>query len=70
MSHVDDGALHAYLDGALEEYPIAEARRVREHLEFAPSAQNGWKARAGSALMRMPSLVWRHLSPMLLVSKN
>ncbi len=33
MSHVDDGALHAYLDGALEEYPIAEARRVREHLD-------------------------------------
>ena len=33
MSHVDDGALHAYLDGALEEYPVAEARRVREHLD-------------------------------------
>jgi len=33
MSHVDDGALHAYLDGALEEYPVAEARRIREHLE-------------------------------------
>lgn len=33
MWHVDDGALHAYLDGALEEYPAAEARRVREHLD-------------------------------------
>jgi hypothetical protein len=33
MSHVDEGALHAYLDGALDEYPAAEARRVREHLE-------------------------------------
>jgi hypothetical protein len=33
MWHVDDGALHAYLDGALDEYPAAEARRVREHLE-------------------------------------
>ncbi len=33
MWHVDDGALHAYLDGALDEYPVAEARRVREHLE-------------------------------------
>lgn len=33
MWHVDDGALHAYLDGALDEYPAAEASRVREHLE-------------------------------------
>jgi hypothetical protein len=33
MSHVDDGALHAYLDGALDEYPAAEARRIREHIE-------------------------------------
>ena len=33
MWHVDEGALHAYLDGALEEYPAAEARRVREHVE-------------------------------------
>ncbi len=32
MSHVDEGSLHAYLDGALDEYPAAEARRVREHL--------------------------------------
>jgi len=33
MSHVDEGALHAYLDGALEEYPAAEAVRIREHLD-------------------------------------
>jgi hypothetical protein len=33
MSHVDEGALHAYLDGALDEYPPAEARGVREHLK-------------------------------------
>ena len=33
MSHVDEGALHAYLDGALDEYPVAEARRIREHLD-------------------------------------
>lgn len=33
MSHVDEGTLHAYLDGALEEYPATEARRVRDHLE-------------------------------------
>jgi anti-sigma factor RsiW len=33
MWHVDEGALHAYLDGALDEYPAPEARRVREHLE-------------------------------------
>ena len=33
MSHVDEGALHAYLDGALEEYPSGQARRIRLHLE-------------------------------------
>lgn len=33
MSHVDEGALHAYLDGALDEFPEAEAERVRLHLE-------------------------------------
>ena len=33
MSHIDEGALHAYLDGALDEYPAAEAKQVREHLE-------------------------------------
>jgi hypothetical protein len=33
MSHVDEGALHAFLDGALDEYPPAEARRIREHVE-------------------------------------
>lgn len=33
MSHVDEGALHAYLDGALDEYPIAEAERIRAHLD-------------------------------------
>ena len=30
MSHVDEGALHAYLDGALDEYPPAEARHGSE----------------------------------------
>ena len=33
MSHIDEGALHAYLDGALDSYPAAEATRIREHLE-------------------------------------
>lgn len=33
MSHVDEGALHAYLDGALDEYPQAEAERIRGHLD-------------------------------------
>ena len=33
MSHIDDGALHAYLDGALEDYAASEAKHVREHLE-------------------------------------
>lgn len=33
MSHVDEGALHAYLDGALDEYPAAEAEQIRTHLD-------------------------------------
>ena len=33
MLHVDEGALHAYLDGALDEYPSGQARRIRMHLE-------------------------------------
>ena len=33
MSHVDEGALHAYLDGALDEYPAAEADAIRTHLD-------------------------------------
>ena len=33
MSHVDEGALHAYLDGALDEFPMAEAERIRDHLD-------------------------------------
>lgn len=33
MSHVDEGALHAYLDGALDEYPSAEAETIRTHLD-------------------------------------
>lgn len=32
MRHVDDGTLHAYLDGALDALPAVEAERVREHL--------------------------------------
>lgn len=36
MSHVDEGALHAYLDGALDEYPVAEAERIRAHLDECP----------------------------------
>lgn len=33
MSHVDEGALHAYLDGALDELPPDEAEAIRAHLE-------------------------------------
>lgn len=33
MSHVDEGALHAYLDGALDEYPATEAEEIRAHLD-------------------------------------
>ena len=36
MSHVSDGALHAYLDGALDEYPSGEAEAIREHLAVCP----------------------------------
>lgn len=32
MSHVDEGHLHAWLDGALDHYPADEAERVRRHL--------------------------------------
>ncbi|MDP2956307.1 MAG: zf-HC2 domain-containing protein [Longimicrobiales bacterium] len=32
MSHVDEGALHAYLDGALDALPASESDRIREHL--------------------------------------
>ena len=37
MPHVDEGALHAYLDGALDDYPNGEARRIRAHLERCAS---------------------------------
>ena len=40
MSHVDEGMLHAYLDGALEEYPTSEARRVRDHLDACSSCRD------------------------------
>ena len=33
MSHIDDGAIHAYLDGALDSYPAVEAEKIRAHLE-------------------------------------
>jgi hypothetical protein len=32
MWHVDEGALHAWLDDALDALPEAEVRRIREHL--------------------------------------
>ncbi len=37
MSHVDDGDLHAFLDGALEALAAEEARRIREHLAACPA---------------------------------
>jgi hypothetical protein len=33
MSHISKGALHAYLDGALDEYPSNEAEAIRQHLD-------------------------------------
>ena len=44
MSHVDEGALHAYLDGALEEYPTAEAQAIREHLDVCASCRERLEA--------------------------
>jgi hypothetical protein len=40
MSHVDDGALHAYLDGALDTLPGAEADRIRMHLETCEACRD------------------------------
>lgn len=37
MWHVDEGALHAYLDGALDALPASEAARVREHVASCPA---------------------------------
>jgi anti-sigma factor RsiW len=36
MSHADEGALHAYLDGALDELPSGEGQAIREHLAACP----------------------------------
>ena len=47
MSHVDEGTLHAYLDGALEEYPALEARRVRDHLDTCPACRERLAAERG-----------------------
>jgi hypothetical protein len=47
MSHVDEGTLHAYLDGALEEYPALEARRVRDHLDACATCRERLMAERG-----------------------
>ena len=47
MSHVDEGTLHAYLDGALEEYPALEARRVRDHLDTCAACRERLAAERG-----------------------
>ena len=36
MSHVDEGALHAYLDGALDELPSGRGGAIREHVATCP----------------------------------
>jgi hypothetical protein len=36
MSHVDEGTLHAYLDGALDELPFGDAQAIREHIATCP----------------------------------
>lgn len=58
MWHVAEGDLHAYLDGALGAYPVAEADRIREHLEQCEECrrrlreEEGVRERAGSVLAR------------------
>jgi hypothetical protein len=39
MSHVDEGTLHAYLDGALDSLPAAQAEQVRRHLAMCGECQ-------------------------------
>lgn len=39
MSHVADGDLHAYLDGALDRHSPGEADRIRAHLEACPECR-------------------------------
>jgi len=39
--------LHAYLDGALEEFPTSEARRVRDHLDTCASCRERLAAERG-----------------------
>lgn len=36
MWHAEEGALHAYLDGALDELPSGEGAEIREHLATCP----------------------------------
>lgn len=47
MSHIDEGALHAYLDGALDEYPVMQAQLVREHLEVCAACRERLEAERG-----------------------
>lgn len=36
MSHIEQGGLHAYLDGALDDLPSGGGRAIREHLATCP----------------------------------
>jgi hypothetical protein len=47
MSHIDDGALHAYLDGALDEYPATEGRDIRAHLEVCAACRERLEVERG-----------------------
>ncbi len=44
MSHVAEGELHAWLDGALDQLGEARARRVREHLRACAACQQALAA--------------------------
>jgi hypothetical protein len=44
MQHVAEGVLHAYLDGALDEYPASEAEHAREHLEVCEACRDRLEA--------------------------
>jgi len=46
MSHVAEGDLHAYLDGALSFYALPDAERIRLHLERCPECRRRMEVEA------------------------
>ena len=64
MSHVDEGMLHAYLDGALDDLPAAEALE-----DLAETGVGGLGKSGGSSPIVVRSARWAragHLHPLRL----